>query len=168
MITKEQLEEILGKNVNNFDELTTAIKGYIDSKNIELATAITTGDQAILDQLDLNGEDLQKIKDLLDLLDGAGDGELNLPDTLAGLQGSITTIKENLAGLVTRIDNLAGKYADVLNRVVALENDNTITKSLFDTLQAGLVNMADTIATSKAKFTIATNSDDENNNDNVV
>ena len=168
MITKEQLEEILGKNVTNFDELTTAIKNYIDSKNIELSTAITTGDQAILDQLDINGEDLQKIKDLLDLLDGAGDGELNLPDTLAGLQGSITSIKENLAGLVTRIDDLAGKYANILNRVVALENDNLTNKTLWDTLQAGLVNMADTIATSKAKFVITTNGNDENNNDNVV
>ena len=166
MITKEQLEEILGKNVNNFDELTTAIKNYIDSKNVELATAITTGDKAILDQLDLNGEDLQKIKDLLDLLDGAGDGELNIPDTLAGLQGSITSIKESLAGLVTRVDDLVAKYTDILNRVVTLENDNSTNKELWNKLYTGLVNFADTIKTSTSKFAITT--DNTSSDDNVL
>ena len=166
MITKEQLEEILGTNITNFDELTTAIKGYIDTRNVELSTAITTGDNAILDQLDLDGEDLQKIKDLLDLLDGAGDGELNLPDTLAGLQGSIATIATNVTELVTRVDDLAGKYANILNRVVALEGDNLTNATLWDSLQAGLVTMADNIATSKAKFVITT--DDDENDDNAV
>jgi archaellum component FlaC len=166
MITKEQLETILGTNIANFDELTTAIKSYIDTKDIELSKIIEAGDKKILDQLNLDGKDLQKIKDLLDLLDGAGDGELNIPDTLAGLQGSITSIKESLAGLVTRVDDLVAKYTDILNRVVTLENDNSTNKELWNKLYTGLVNFADTIKTSTSKFAITT--DNTSSDDNVL
>jgi hypothetical protein len=166
MITKEQLETILGISIANFDELTNAIKQYIDVKDAELSKVIEAGDKAILDKININDEDLQKIKDLLDLLDGAGDGEINLPDILAGLQGSITSIKANLAGLVTRVDDLVAKYNDLLNRVVTLETDNVVNKEAWDKLYTGLVNFADTIKTSTSKFAITT--DNTSSDDNVL
>jgi len=169
MITKADLELILGKNITNVDELTTAIKNYVDSSETKLSQAITDGDDAIRQLIGGGIEELDKIKQLLDILDGIDDDVVDLPTVLAGIQGSITTGTEERLQLKGRIDTISQTIADLSNRVSSLEGTTVAQSLLFDTLATGLESLATEIKKGTAKFAItATDSDNSGEDDNVL
>jgi small-conductance mechanosensitive channel len=158
------------------DELTTAIKNYIVDTETRLSKSIADGDKAVSNLLLADIDKLKAFQDLLDKLDGDLDGEPNLQVLLTAVQDDVNTNAKTIADLKALVSGKLEEFKNVLEDISTLkQSQSEIVNRLgnhdlvFDSLASGLQDLADTIKSSTAKFTIkSTDNDDDSSDDNAV